>query len=334
MASKNRRSIKTAKIICAQCRLEVVEEKEENIQCDKFSKTFHSLCTNLDKRQYEYLLENESEQYVCHLCENKSGGSLKEELKEIKTKLNQLDQLRSITEAIDFMSKQYDALLKGIAENNKKMDLVQKENKVLKNEIATLKTSVKILNNQRVKNDCIIRGIETNNDLKAVETVLKITKQVGIDLKEESIEDAYFFKKKGDKNNNKQTMVVKFNNKRAKDYLMMSKSKLKENDATKSVYVNDYLSKETLSLFNAAKDLKCIGYSSVYTTGSRVFVKKNEISKPRLIRDVYDVDEIMSEGATMKSKRRSMNREVAVDAVAENISEDDDGNGSAFLSPV
>lgn len=130
MPTKNRRSIKNAKLICGQCRMEVNEEKEENIECDKCAKIFHALCTKLDKRQYEDLVENENKQYICHLCDNDSDGTVKAELKEIKTKLSKLDQ---ITDAIDFMSKQYDEILKGIAINNKKIDMVQKENRLLKN---------------------------------------------------------------------------------------------------------------------------------------------------------------------------------------------------------
>lgn len=277
MATKGRRSTANLKIICGQCKLEIKEDKEEHIQCDKCAKMFHSLCTKLDKRQYEYLLDNEKEEYICHYCDE-SNGTLKEELKEIKTKLNKLDQLTAITEAVEFMSKQYDELLKGIAENKKKVEIVQKENRALRNEITTLKASVKILNDQRVRNDCIVRGVEVKKDATAVDTVLELSGKVGIDLNKQNIEDAYFFKKrisKKDKNdNNIQTLVVKFCNKSSKDQLMLAKSKLREDKSTKSVYVNDYLSRETLSLFNHAKTLKTIGYCAVYTTGGKVYAKK------------------------------------------------------------
>lgn len=327
MASKGRRSVLIAKVICGQCKMEIKEEKEENIQCDKCAKLFHSLCTKLDKRQYEHLLDNESEEYVCHLCDE-SNGSVKEELKEIKTKLNKLDQLSAVTEAIEFMSKQYDEILKGVAENRKKVELVQKENRILKNEIAILKTSVKILNDQRVKNDCIVSGVEVKKDVTAIETVLELSGKIGIDIKEDNIEDAYFFKKRGGKNDT-QTMVVKFSSRNAKDKLMKSKPKLKEMESMKTVYVNDYLSKEALSLFNYAKTLKTIGYGSVYTTGGRVYAKKSQISKPRYIKSEEDVDAIISEAATLRPKRRSMNR---VDAAPDDS--DGDENQSAFLSPV
>lgn len=326
MSTKGRRSIKVA-TICGQCGIEVKEENEENIQCDKCAKIFHSICTKLNKRQYEYLLANEDEEYVCHLCVNKSSGSVRDEIKEMKTEINK--KLDTITTAIEFMSKQYDILFKNIAENNKKLEMVQKENRVLKNEITTLKTSMKILNDHRVRNDCIVRGVEVDQKLSAVDTILDISKKIGLNLKEENIDDAYFFKKRGDRKNEKQTMVVKFSNKNNKEKFMMSKPKLKENDETKTIYVNDYLSRETMSLFNYAKTLKTIGYAFVYTNGARVYAKKSEITKPKLIRTEEDVDEIMTGAATTRTKRRSMNQSAV--AVDESDGED---NAAAFLSPA
>ena len=119
---------------------------------------FHTLCTKLDKRKFKHLLDNEDEEFFCHLCDG-SDQALKKELKEIKTKLKMLDQL-TLKDSIEFMSRQYDELLKGIAEDNKKVEIVKNENLALKSEIPSLKTSVKILNAQRVKNDCIVRGVE------------------------------------------------------------------------------------------------------------------------------------------------------------------------------
>ena len=91
-----------------------------------------------------------------------------------------LDQLTALKDSIEFISQQYDELLKDIADNNKKVEQVQKENRALKGEIASLKTSVKILYDQRVKNGCIVRSVEVKNDTNAIETVLDISKNVGI----------------------------------------------------------------------------------------------------------------------------------------------------------
>lgn len=250
------------------------------------------------------LLKHESEEFVCHLCD--SSGTLKSELNEIKEELKKLDQLSVLNETITFMSKQFDDILKGVAENKKKLEVVQKENKLLKAEVENLKSSVKYLNNNRVKNDCLIRGIEATNELSAVETVLKISSEAGVEMQPESIDDAYFIKNKNKsiKNNAKQMVVVKFNSKRSKEKLMSIKSKLKDNEATKDVFVNDYLSKETLSLLNYAKSLFKVGYRAVYSVGERVLIKRSELSRPRIIRCEAEVDELLLEATTKKSTIR------------------------------
>ena len=69
----------------------------------------------------------------------------------------------------------------------------KKKNKILKTEVKSLKESIKVLNDQRVKNDCIISGIVTPKDQSAC---LKLTSDVGIEVQLSSIEDAYFIKKK------------------------------------------------------------------------------------------------------------------------------------------
>lgn len=233
MVGKGRRSLKINKLFCGQCNLEV-EEEEEFIQCDTCEKNFHVVCTSLDKPKYEYLLKHESQEFICHLCDvnNKNSGTITKELNEIKTELKKLELLSALTESLTFMSKQFDEILKGVAENKKKLEIVQKENKKLKTEVKTLKDSVKFLNDQRVKNDCIISGIVAPSDQSAVDTILKITNDTGVELQPDSIEDAYFIKKRNaaavDTNGGKKVMVVKFNSKKSKEKLMSIKSKLYE----------------------------------------------------------------------------------------------------------
>lgn len=316
MPPSHRRSVKINKINCGQCKL-AVEEEEENIECDKCEKLYHVLCTSLNKPQYEYLLKHEKEEYVCHLCDDKNSGTITCELNVIKTELKKLDQLNQLTamrETMEFMSKQYDDILKGVAENKKKIDVIQKENKALKTEIKVLKDSVKFLNDQRVINDCVLTGVEYSESLTAVETVLKLTKEAGVEIQAENIEDAYFIKQKHDSKNKKQIVIVKMNSKKSKEKIMSIKKVLKENEATKSVFINDFLSKETLSLLNYAKTLKTIGYRRVYAASGRVFVKKSELSRPRIIRSEEDVDNLLLEASVQRRSRGSrMQREDSPD---------------------
>lgn len=330
MPGTGRKTMKTKKVFCAQCKLEANDEKEECIECDKCAKTYHAMCTKLDKKQYEHLLHNEEEDYVCHKCNVNDGvnsATVTEQLLRMEAKLNKLDQL---TESMNFLSSKFDDLMNGISANKKKIDNVEKENFKLKNEIKTLKDSVKMLNDQRVKNDCIVNGIKTDEGVTAVNAVLKLSEAVGVSMNEANIEEAYFLKKRNTTNPH-QSLVVKFSSKTSKNKLMEAKSKLKDNDNTKNVYINDFLSKESMELFNYAKTLKTVGYNFVYTNGNRIYVKKSSITRPKLIQRKEDVDEILLQATTNTfQSRRSLRK------LPPPVDDSDDNEADAqgeFLSP-
>lgn len=328
--NKGRRSITNKQIFCGQCKLVVKEDEEDFIECDKCSKVYHVVCTTLDKRKYEYLVKHEKEEYICHLCDN--SGTLKSELNEIKAELKKLDQLTVLHETMTFMSNQFDEILKGVAENKKKLEVIQKENKQLKNEVKTLKNSIKFLNDQRVKHDCLISGVEVPSGSTAVDAILKLTKDAGVDLQPECIDDAYIIRRKHNKNKTdrqgeKQTVVVKLNSKKSKDKMMSVKPILKENETFKNVYVNDFLSRETMNLLNHAKTLKTVGYRAVYAVGGKIFVKRSELSKPKFIANEDDVDELLLESTTNRMRGRRSQHETADDC------EREAGDDDVYLSP-
>ncbi|XP_075162048.1 uncharacterized protein LOC142234760 [Haematobia irritans] len=306
MPDTKRRSIKTKKIFCVECKLEV-EKSDESIECDKCNNTFHVVCTELNKRQFNHLMEHEEDEFECHKCSNKNNDnndeSVQTQLALFRTEMK--DQLGALHNTMNFMSQQYDSILKDLAVNKKRVETIEKENKMLKQEVTELKTSIKLLNDERVKNDCVISGILPNSKLTAAETVVKISEKAGVKMEDVCISEAYFLKQRNE--NEKKTIIVKFDSKKSKDALMSAKPILKQSEETKNIYVNDFLSKETLNLFNYAKSLKHIGYRAVFTIGGKVFAKRSELSRGRIIRDMSDVDKILEEAATYKPpKSRSV----------------------------
>lgn len=224
--------------------------------------------------------------------------------------MKKLDQLSELQQTMNFMSRQYDDILKNVAENRKQLEVIKKENKNLKSEIKTLKDSVKYLNDQRVKYDCLVTGVKVAKDASAVETILKLASDAGVELQAASVDDAYVLKNKRS-SSDKQNVVVKFNSRESKQTMMSLKKKLPENEATKSVYVQDFLSRETLSLLNYAKSLKNVGYRAVYAVGGRIYTKRSELSKPRPIADADEVDKLLLEASTHKQSNNARLRNIS-----------------------
>lgn len=329
-----RRSFVTKKIICKHCESEIKEDSDDFIQCDKCEKNFHFKCSKLTRKEFERLLKDESELYSCQLCA-KDNGETKEELKKINIdlkKLEKLEKLDQLMDSITFMSEKFDEVIKDVEQNKKKINEVEKENRKLKNEIQSLKSSVKILNDVRVKNDCIISGLEVENNTNEVDAVLDLSKKIGVSFESNCVEDAYFMQNRNkNQQAGKKTVVVKFANKLHKDKLMSVKPKLKENENTKTIYINEYLSKETLSLLYHAKSLRAIGYQHIYAKHGRVYCKKSDIARQIFIRSEEDVDRMLLEATTNKHwNRRSMVQHREVPDVEDTEDGDD---GANYLSP-
>lgn len=110
---------------------------------------------------------------------------------------------------------------------------------------------------------------------------------------------------------------------------MNEKAKMKQIDDLKSIYINDFLCKESLEVFNHAKTLKTVGYKFVYSKGGNIFAKKDEKSRQIRIYSMDDVDKMLlsaSGGRSMKSRAAIVNDDNSDE-------DDDDDDGENFRSP-
>ncbi|KAI8117950.1 hypothetical protein CVS40_10314 [Lucilia cuprina] len=100
MTGKTRKSLNNKnKVICKQCKTEILES-DEALECDVCKKILHALCSKVDKKQYENLIKNPSLEYECQFCAPRENVCAND-IAEMKTKLNQLDDIR---ETMYFMS--------------------------------------------------------------------------------------------------------------------------------------------------------------------------------------------------------------------------------------
>ena len=78
-----------------------------------------------------------------------------------------------------------------------------------------------------------------------METFLEFSSKADKNISEETINDVYFFKNTMERDNVKKTIAVNFADKKSKDKMMMSKTKLRKSDDNKRNFVNDYFTTET-----------------------------------------------------------------------------------------
>lgn len=174
---------------------------------------------------------------------------------------------------------------------------------MLRDEIKCLKSSVKYLNDVRVQNDCIVNGIILEDEnVKPTDIVLNIAKKTGASISEADINETYFLGR-GKTSTQKKSVVVKFNNRKTKEDFMQKKKNMKAVTDLKNVYVNDFLSKDTLELFKHAKSLKSVGYKIVYIRSGKIFAKKDENSRQLKINNMDDVDRLLLKYSGNASER-------------------------------
>lgn len=320
MPGAKRRSvnIKKKQIFCLQCKTKVLES-DSSFECDGCNKTLHSQCTQLDKVEIEKLLNDDSLEYKCHFCDPANDN--KSELTEI------LREMREMKKTMNFMSTQYDAILNGVKKNTTAIKQLQKENKVLREDVKQLKSTVSFLNSIRVQNDCIINGVKADVTTKAVDVVLNIAKTTGADICEEKIENAYFVNRRKQTTNS--SVIVKFNNKKSKAEFMKEKKKLRETKEMKTVFINDLLSKDSLDLLHHAKALKAVGFKYIYAQNGHILVKKEDGVKPIRIRSMDEVDEILMNSASGGKGHGA--RPGDLRQLYDEVDEEEEG--SAFVSP-
>ncbi|XP_075157940.1 uncharacterized protein LOC142231206 [Haematobia irritans] len=103
-----RSSLVKTKINCLKCKKVIKEETQNYIKCDKCEKTFHLSCTDLTKREFEMLIDNESETFECEYCREEEDDDSERE-KEISlnsrsvSSINKFNRLKGLLSSIPIL---------------------------------------------------------------------------------------------------------------------------------------------------------------------------------------------------------------------------------------
>lgn len=110
---------------------------------------------------------------------------------------------------------------------------------------------------------------------------------------------------------------------------MAGKVNLKTDKSLQNVFINDFLSRDTIELLNHAKSVKAVGYKFVFVRGGKVFIRKNENSRVVGVRSMDEVDKVLLESSQggVPAVRRAR-----TDVIDSDISDAEDGN--TFRSPL
>lgn len=165
--SKTRKNASVSPGKCIGCNIGFAEG-ELHMLCSTCGKWIHRQCTKLSGDIFDQLAETELDFY-CHKCDKdfhkvitreltskKSETVLSSDLKKIMLKLNKLDD---IEKSINFMSEKFHEMESEIKSLKTELKSSTKSNNELKQEVCSLRTSVKYLQDELVSKKCFIRKI-------------------------------------------------------------------------------------------------------------------------------------------------------------------------------
>lgn len=296
---------------CGKCN-KCLKNGDMNVDCDNCGLWFHMKCCKLNKSQLEAIRTKKSFQWSCEKCEVLTRShelTSEDKINIIFDKMSKLDiieekvsKIDDMEKTLDFLSKRYDDFEEKLQDASKEAKQVKGDVSSVKNEMNKLKTSVKILNDERIRNELVIRRVQLESDEQQsiVDFVESIMVTLGLAIRRNVF--ACNLSKNG---SGGASIFVKFYHHEDKMQVMRAKKNLKAHEEYKNLLMFDILGPETLELFNHAKLLKSQGYYAVFTLGSRVMAKMMENGRPMIIKDRNHVDRLLEQQLNRASNQQT-----------------------------
>lgn len=220
--------------------------------------------------------------------------SIKTDINEIKTTMQQLatnitqtnnqinsniqNALSTITNTLTALSAQ----VSDLSESNKEKD----------KQINEMDKRINNLEQQMINKNIEIKNINDNN-ISANDVVKTIAASVHVEINDTDISNSYRLNKSNDK------VIIEFSSANKKKELMSKISRhridskiINKDDANNNyIYVNDQLTANNRRLLWLAKNKAAeSNWKFVWVRNGTIFAKKNEISKPIIIKNAEDIE--------------------------------------------
>lgn len=287
---------------CDKCREGITKDSVKCPECPAF---FHEDCIPLSKK---------NKKWKCEKCIKSatSSGMNKTGDREIsnETILNAINEFRKETnkkweennEKWEGMKKEF----KDVKDKcNKTCDIVselEKENASLKEELKSVKQNVQDLQQQTRKNNILISGVPVTYRENLLDILGDMARVFEVNFYHPDISAAH--RLGGKKTDNKPpSIVVNFTSRLTKDMWLAArryKGKLYAKDLNSAfpetpIYMNEHLTPETKTIFNAARNLmKNNKLSAVWTSDCKIMAKESAELRPFRVRDLAHVESIAS----------------------------------------
>lgn len=216
------------------------------------------------------------------------------------------EDIQCLKNSVAFLSNEYDDIIKENEVTAQKMKALQDENDKLTTSVQVMSTRINNLEHHARANNIEIQCVPQKNNENLVNIVKQLGKVINCDITDENIVNCTRIMKQNNSNNRPKSIVVQFNTPRFRDTVLaasitFNKSKPVTDklntshlgfDGEKSgIYITEHLS-PSIKALHAATRLKAKekGYKYVWIRGGRIYVKKNEGSDNKIVRDIKSLN--------------------------------------------
>lgn len=240
---------------------------------------------------------------------------LEDEIRPLRANLLSIEEkFNALQNSMDFFSKKYDDLLKGIQGNNEKMVKATGEIKSMRNDLnKTEKCALELREEtdaiaQYLRRDCVeITGVKPTESLSCIDLVKAIGKDMEMDIEDRDISTAHPIPRFDEAADSK--IIAKFVRRDVRDQFysrrktvagkkVRSLTNLKvacENvgaDLEKKIYISESLTTRRKQLFGSINKLKKdLKWKYIWTNHGRVYLKQGDNSQTYKFDKPKDLDD-------------------------------------------
>lgn len=220
----------------------------------------------------------------------------------VTAQLNTINnQIKEFQESINFINAQYEQMKIRLEERCNTVDLLKRENEVLKSTVKDLTSRLNIVEVHMRESNIEINGIPENRNENLVNVVVQLSKIIKNPLTEEDIQHVTRVAQFNRTPEKPRSVIVKLRSARHRDAVLASvaqynkknpKEKLNSSHlgiggTSKPVYVSEHLSPANKALHAATRiKAKEMNYRFTWIRNGRIFVRKDEFSQAKLVKSM------------------------------------------------
>ena len=227
--------------------------------------------------------------------------ALNRKLSTLEFAVNEIKEGQAgILKSVAYLSEKFEEMKVTTQKLERENDDLDKKNKALQKQVDALSQNVLDLDQYHRRVNLEISGVPERKDEEPEKIALQVAQVISSTVKADDIDIAHRIGKQKEGNRRPRPIIIRFNNRRARNAVYDERRKLKDFtikdlgfQGRDRIYINENLISTTRELLGEVnKARRDAGYEFLWTYHGRIYVKKNETAFPLIIHGKEDMRKI------------------------------------------